>query len=133
VVWHPSRGALTVRQEAEADAAGGPAPSWAGEPMGSGSLDRIQLWLDQNPRASSHWRNEAHLKLAEGRLAFGEEGIASSPTASANASARLARAEAEFRRVLDDPQASSRSVAGPNEASPKPAAGARSASRRRCR
>ncbi|MEZ6017037.1 MAG: peptidoglycan recognition family protein [Planctomycetota bacterium] len=86
---------------------GGAAPAWATEPISAGSLDRVELWLDQNPRASAQWRNEALLKLAEGRLALSGESLNAGPTSATQASARLARATTEFQRVLADPEASS--------------------------
>lgn len=103
----PSRGAIAPRPNGEhAGEAYGTAPTWAREAMGAGTLDKVQQWLDQNPSASAHWRNEAYLKLAEGRLSFSAEGVATGPNSASNASARIARAAADFQRVLADPAAS---------------------------
>jgi hypothetical protein len=103
----PSRGAIAPRPNGEGGGdAYGTAPAWAREALGADTLDKVQQWLDQNPNASVHWRNEAYLKLAEGRLAYGDEGVATGPSAASRASARIARAAADFQRVLDDPAAS---------------------------
>jgi len=100
----PARGSTGARPSAERDAYG-TAPGWAREPLGQETVERIELWLDQNPRASAHWRNEAYLKLAEARLALSGEGAALGPSAASHARARVAQAEAEFQRVLADPAA----------------------------
>jgi len=121
-----SCGVAPGRQGAQRGSEPSQAPSWAREPLGSETLDRIERWLVENPNASAHWRNEAYLKLAESRLAFGANDRTSGSQASA-------RANSEFERVLADPAATtvqkrraerglSQASAGITIAAPVPAA-----------
>lgn len=102
-------GASTGEATSRSGAAGATlasAPAWVGEPLSWEVLDRVERWLDENPRATAHWRNEAWLVLAEGRLAFGAETSGSGKGSQSQSRARLSRAYSDFQRVLNDPSAS---------------------------
>jgi len=83
-----------------------PAPDWHGERLSWSKLDHIQTWLDgAGPRRWPDALPGAELELAQGRL-----DLTAKDAATLQASlfkARLARAEAGFRRVLGNDATSS--------------------------